>query len=178
MNPQDPLAQLKDIHLPEPVSWWPLAWGWWLLIGLLLVLSVTGLWLWLRHRRRNRYRHQALAKLEQAYQAYLETGDTAGYLQNLNQLLRRALLSAWPAPENQRLTTLSGEHWLAFLDASLPGKTNDFSQGVGRALLAGPYQPQPQADVEALHKLGQEWLKHHRRDRSSESSWSGEPHHA
>jgi hypothetical protein len=35
MNP-DPLAQLRDIHLPEPVSWWPPAPGWW---GLALVVS-------------------------------------------------------------------------------------------------------------------------------------------
>lgn len=178
MNPQDPLAQLKDIHLPETVAWWPLAWGWWLVIGLLLVALITGFVLWLRHRRHNRYRHQALARLEQAYRTYQETGDTAGYLQNLNQLLRRALLSAWPAPESQRLTTLSGEHWLAFLDASLPGDSTEFREGAGRALLAGPYQPQPQADIEALHKLGQQWFRHHRRQYPSDKTLSGGLRHA
>lgn len=173
MNPQDPLAQLKDIHLPEPVAWWPLAWGWWLVIGLLLGSLSVGLWFWWRHRRRNRYRRQALTKLDNAYRAYLETENTAEYLQSLNRLLRRALLSAWLAPENQRLTTLSGEDWLTFLDASMPGEANNFSEGVGRALLAGPYQPQPQADVEALHKLGQKWLKRHRRSLRSSRKHRG-----
>jgi len=162
MNPQDPLAQLKDIHLPEPVGWWPLAWGWWLLIGVLLVALAVGAWLWWRRWRRRLYRRQALAKLTQAYRRYREEADTARYLQSLNRLLRRAVLSGWPAPENQRLAAMSGEDWLAFLDASLPGGQSEFTRGAGRALLAGPYQPQPQADVEALQRLGREWLERHR----------------
>lgn len=31
------LANLHDIVLPPSVSWWPLAWGWYLLSALLLV---------------------------------------------------------------------------------------------------------------------------------------------
>ena len=33
----DPLAQLRDIHLPEPILWWPLAPGWWVLIVLYFI---------------------------------------------------------------------------------------------------------------------------------------------
>ena len=44
MNPAainaNPLDQLRDIHLPEPISWWPLAPGWWLLIIIALALMV------------------------------------------------------------------------------------------------------------------------------------------
>ena len=178
MNPQDPLAQLTDIHLPEPVAWWPLAWGWWLLIGLLLVALIAGLWFAWHHRRRHRYRYQALAQLDEAYRDYLETEDTAEYLQRLNQLLRRAVLSAWPVPDNQRLTSLSGESWLRFLDTSLPGETAEFSQGAGRVLALGPYQPRPQADIEALHKLGQQWLRRHRCGRQSSRAWQGGSQHA
>ena len=32
MMQADSLAQLRDIQLPEPISWWPLAPGWWVLI--------------------------------------------------------------------------------------------------------------------------------------------------
>lgn len=36
----DPLAQLKDIHLPTPIGWWPLAPGWYILMGLILFLVI------------------------------------------------------------------------------------------------------------------------------------------
>ncbi|MDP7406676.1 MAG: DUF4381 domain-containing protein, partial [SAR324 cluster bacterium] len=28
---QDPLAALRDVHLPPAVSWWPPAPGWWII---------------------------------------------------------------------------------------------------------------------------------------------------
>ena len=32
------LEQLRDIHLPDAVSWWPIAWPWWLMLSLLIAL--------------------------------------------------------------------------------------------------------------------------------------------
>ncbi len=39
------LANLRDLAEPSPVPWWPLAPGWWVLLG---VLAVTTGWLTLR----------------------------------------------------------------------------------------------------------------------------------
>lgn len=36
----DPLAQLKDIHLPEQVNQWPIAIGWWLLLLAIVGISI------------------------------------------------------------------------------------------------------------------------------------------
>ena len=41
MNTPDPLAQLRDIHLPEPVSWWPPALGWWLVAMTVMTLLIV-----------------------------------------------------------------------------------------------------------------------------------------
>ena len=52
MNGQDPLAQLRDIHLPDTGGFWPPAPGWWLLALLsLTALALAVLW-WRRHLRR------------------------------------------------------------------------------------------------------------------------------
>ena len=42
---------LRDIHLPEPVGWWPPAIGWWLLPVCVLGLIVLLIWL-IRRRMR------------------------------------------------------------------------------------------------------------------------------
>ena len=54
---------MRDIHLAEAISWWPLAWGWWLVI----VVSIAALILlfyalYRRHRKKATQRY-ALAEL-------------------------------------------------------------------------------------------------------------------
>ena len=51
MAKADPLAQLKDIHLPDPVGFWPLAPGWYgLIIFIILLLSGLLYFLYKKHR--------------------------------------------------------------------------------------------------------------------------------
>lgn len=67
MNNSDALANLKPLIAPEPISWWPLAPGWWLLgAALLLTLISVAVWGWKRwqHYRGTRYQREALALLE------------------------------------------------------------------------------------------------------------------
>ena len=64
MNPQDPLSQLRDIHLPDTGGFWPPAPGWWLL-ALIALAALAGLIWWLRRQRR-RTRWLRLAKAELA----------------------------------------------------------------------------------------------------------------
>ena len=30
---------LRGLHMPDSVSWWPLAWGWWALLSLIIVIA-------------------------------------------------------------------------------------------------------------------------------------------
>ena len=59
----DPLSQLRDIHLPPPISCWPLAPGWWILIfaGIFAFIYITRTLI--QRYRSNLYRRQALKKL-------------------------------------------------------------------------------------------------------------------
>ena len=67
MEPIDPAEiPLRDIHLPEPISWWPLAPGWWILVGGLLALAILGFLAWRFYARRQiRRAERALASIEQ-----------------------------------------------------------------------------------------------------------------
>ncbi|WP_315982906.1 DUF4381 domain-containing protein [Aliamphritea spongicola] len=66
----DPLAELRDIHLPEAVGYWPVAPGWWLLLASVLVLA--GLIVWtVRRYRHNAYRRAAAKELDKVYQQYM-----------------------------------------------------------------------------------------------------------
>lgn len=155
----DPLAQLRDIHLPQAVGFWPLAWGWWVLLILLVLGVLAIILLYRRHRQRNRYRAAALNALQQAKAEVQQDQQIATYLQQLSIILRRAALSGC---HQVYQPNLNGEAWLRWLDDQCPETRQGFSQGVGRALLTGPYEPAPQADVEALHQLASLWLQKHR----------------
>ena len=153
----NPLDQLADIHLPDPVSIWPLALGWWLLLALILIALTIALLLRARHQR-NAYRRQALAELEQSYAQLTRHQSTSQYLQELNALLKRVALSCYGKGFN---SSLKGQAWLQWLDAScskLPGR---FSQLGAHLLVDGLYQKNPQGDIAALHQLALTWVRKH-----------------
>ncbi|GGA79986.1 hypothetical protein GCM10011369_22490 [Neiella marina] len=101
---------LKDIVIAAPVSWWPLAPGWWLLIGLLLLLSVWfGRKLWLRQRAKQ-FANQALSRIQQWQQAPADV--TAS---QVNELLK---VVACHYGEAEQLAKLSGYPWYQWLQAS------------------------------------------------------------
>ena len=53
---QDNLPQLRDIHLPDGVSAWPPAYGWFVLAGaLILTIVLIRLTLVLRRKSKKRY---------------------------------------------------------------------------------------------------------------------------
>jgi len=146
---------LRDIHLPDAISWWPLAPGWWLLLGFTIVCVVL-VWWWLRRKAALRVRVAALAEWKQLMERYQREPNDSQLVQGLSILMRRVALSYYP---RETVAGLSGEAWLHYLDSahSLP-KTKPFSDGAGRLLLAGPYQQQIDGDVLALHALCGEWL--------------------
>lgn len=146
--------QLRDIHLPDAPAIWPLAPGWWLLAGVLLVLlawaSVVG---W-HHYRSRRERMQVLDELDRIT-AGLARERSPVVLAKLSTLLRQLALLRF---SRTRVAGLTGDAWLRFLDES--GHTTGFCAGPGRMLVTGPYQRElpEDVDVQGLVLLVRQWI--------------------
>lgn len=126
---------LRDLHLPPPIDWWPLAPGWWLLIALLL----TGLcWLLRRALKKRQYlapRRHAVRALASIEAEYLKHRNPVVLTRQASELLRRAMLAYAPRHE---VAGLTGESWLAWLDRGLP--VPYFHTEGGKSLLQLPYR--------------------------------------
>ena len=144
---------LKDIHLPETVNWWPPAPGWWLLAVLLPFLIIAVVYFYKTIRRQSALK--TAGKLLAAIK-YEDNQDSLQKLAALSALMRRVALSTAARTD---VAALSGEAWLAYLDASFQDKP--FSTGIGRCLADGHYRPTvpADADLDALFKLTERWLK-------------------
>ncbi|ORJ61631.1 hypothetical protein B5V00_05920 [Geothermobacter hydrogeniphilus] len=143
-----PQLPLRDLHLPPEIGAWPLAPGWWLLIGLLVLLMTAALLL-ARFRQRRRLRRLALLQLETLKDLHGRELAAA-----LSYLLRQAALCHFSP---QQVAGLSGEAWLRFLDT--PFADHPFSTGCGRCLQDAPYRPHVDIDEARLLELCRDWLK-------------------
>ena len=138
----DPNAlPLRDLHLPPPIDWWPLAPGWWLVI----VLALAGIaWLLRRAFLKRRFlapRRHAVRALAAIEAQYLEHRNPVVLARQASELLRRAMLAYAPRHE---VAGLTGESWLAWLDRGLP--VPYFHTEGGKSLLQLPYR-NPAADL-------------------------------
>jgi len=149
----NPLAQqlaekLRDVQLPESVSWWPLATGWWLLLFAILV-AITSLGVYLFKRwQANYYRKSAQAELNDAHKLWQKENNSSDYIASANDILKRTMLK-------------SGSTWVENLNQMAISPLSDTTQ---LALAYECYKAEPSVNVETLHADITNWLKTHRVD--------------
>lgn len=154
MNPTE--LALRDIHLPPEISWWPLAWGWWLLIVLAVLGLAALIWWWLNRSSNTQginlsAQASALQELDRIEQQY--SNDPLGLVRELSVLLRRIAISLYG---RRSVAGLTGITWLQFLDKQ--GGSPVFSQRFQQALTELPYRAQGSVDVQALVQEVRQWL--------------------
>lgn len=66
--------ELRDIHLPDPVSWWPPAPGWYGVLLLLIIFSALA-W-WLAKKWRPSFKKLALLELQTIEQSFSHHHNT------------------------------------------------------------------------------------------------------
>ncbi len=159
---QDALAGLRDIHLPEPVSWWPPAPGWWILLGLVLLVVAALVW-WLRRGKQQQATPKQFSQSDIIEQALLELDslqeqtddDGHAVLADLSALLRRVAIRLHQ--DDASIAGLSGDGWLIWLDKQWDNDA--FSCGAGRLLLDAPFQRRGEIDIEAQLRLVRQWIE-------------------
>ncbi|MBZ0333918.1 DUF4381 domain-containing protein [Marinobacter sp. AL4B] len=152
MNPQDPLTQLKDIHLPETGGWWPPAPGWWLLAALCLIALIALAVAWKRHRARTLWKRQAKAELATLGQ---QIRNEPSWYGDLNRLLKRV---ARQTHEHRHPESMTGDQWVEFLLDTLP-KDRIASRPTAEAMVAAAWQPKPAIDPRNALTFATFWLE-------------------
>lgn len=159
MDPQQQLnqilqQQLRDVQLPEPISWWPLAMSWWVLFGAIAVGVFFSIRAFRKNRVRNAYRRHAHRQLQLHYRQWQSDANTSQYLQSANAVLKRASLHLDDAARS-----LSGAFWLEYLQSLAQ---ENFSKQAITALSQGIYHKTPEFDVDQIHQELKQWLVKHK----------------
>ncbi len=134
MNPL--LEKLHDIEGLDPISWWPLAIGWWILImiAIFLVCAIAYLTAYRLAFKRS-WKNDTFQKLLQL-EKNLTDATARETIITLSEYLRRIVLQRFSREE---CAGLMGEAWLKWLTAHDP-KNFDWEKK-GTVLIEVPYAP-------------------------------------
>ncbi len=163
MKSPDPasLQNLNDIVLPADVGWWPLATGWYVLSGLLLIALAWFGYRWVQRWINNRYRRAALRELQLLAKRIENTEKRDANLRQIPILLKRTALAAYP---RSQVASLSGKNWFHFLNSTL--KNPSFTESTVSTLDKISYSSGGLSAIDsqaatALLDASSLWLKHH-----------------
>jgi len=150
MTPQIDLSGLKDLHLLTQPSVWPLAIGWWILIGTVLVLC--GLILICYHIWHQRPSVYAIRKTRKIASSI---PDDLVYLKNISQLLKRVAIAVYGRP---KIASLSDQTWQDFLLSEAP---TTLTKKEAHLIAFAPYETKMKGvvDRDQLTQHLDQWIK-------------------
>ena len=141
---QEALKDLRDIHEPDPISFWPPALGWWLVLLMLIGLVFLYRW-WSKRAKVPKYKKLAIEELKNIstnYEIQRNGHKTAG---EISELIRKIMVLSDSRPE---VAGLIDNEWLMYLDEK--SDSDLFTKGAGRVLTTVAYQKESNTDVVAL----------------------------
>ena len=145
-QPSEQLAQLKDIHLPEQVHNYPVAYGWWILLTCILIGLIFIIVKWQKKRKRSHAKKLALSNL-----------NNTNNNDEIVTLLKWAAFQYFPRNE---IASLHGDQLGDFLIHKLPIKQQEKFQRLCGQQLNNKYQPIEISSNETLNKTLQEAAHH------------------
>lgn len=160
------IFDLRDIVVPEPVGFWPLAAGVWVLVGVACIGLALLIWRGYAVWKSGAYRRAGLARLAQIEVQLETTGRGDVVLHELAILLKRVALAAFP---RKQVAPLYGDNWLRFLENTCKSCKFVISPGhlLATAINAGPKDASINADdCNQLFNLVRIWIKNHRKPKT------------
>lgn len=151
--PQANAIELKDIHVPEQISNIPVAYGWWILAALLILLTVISIIKIRKTVKRNQVKKQALAQLSLSLEnnAQMTTSDTIA-------LLKWAAIHYFSRAE---LAKLFGDSLQTFLTAQLPVKHQKSFADLSEQAFLNQYRTDNYSQTDKkFHQAAILWLTH------------------
>ena len=148
------LAKLKEIDLPEAISYFPQTTAWYILFGVVAFLILFLFWKQYKHYQNNKYRRIALAELSKI--------ESKKVYKEIPELVKRVALVF---SDREEIASLNGNAWLEFLNKSY--KDNGFTSDAGNLFIDLAYSSQTridqyqQGEFETLTSLISEWIKKH-----------------
>ena len=144
------VGKLRDIHLPDPVSFFPLPLAWWVVIFIVFCALVSIIYFFKYTRKR--MLRCALTELD-ALESQLGQHNV-DVLMAVGVLMKRYAKQQFP---RSRVAPLWGEPWLAFLRKTSP--SGQFDGTKGEAVMNLPYQRGVSHEEAALlFGRAREWL--------------------
>lgn len=156
MNPL--MEKLHDIEGIDPVSWWPLGIGWWVLICFITFISIlTGLYIYRKIRYNRSWKRSALKEL-QDLENRLDKKSAREIAAQLSEYIRRIAVKRFSRKE---CAGLVGDIWLQWLALHDP-KNFDW-KNKGNLLKDASYAPKekiiPVDDVKEVLNAIKNWVR-------------------
>ncbi len=150
----NPLTELKDIHLPTDPSFWPPAIGWWLVLimtFILTILTLVSIWIW----KRRAAKRAALKELSRIKLIFYRNKNHHLLAKEISMLLRRAAITAFP---EKSAASLTNDTWIEFLNAKSDAIL--FSKDIKHIIAEAPYRSDCQPfDDSLLIAQTEKWLR-------------------
>lgn len=139
----NPLDQLADIMPPDTVSIWPLAWGYWLALALVVTIIGLSIYAIIQYRMKRQAKREALLAL-----AKLNTSDE--YYAYKVQVIMKSLCAHYlPLSFSSQM---HGQQWKSLILSVYHGKdTNSLSQALD-TLYQGLYVPESKTEQDITNR--------------------------
>ena len=149
MNAQIDLTPLKGLHVMEEPLWWPLAYGWWVVLASVIGAGVI---FYILHKW---WQNRPIVYAMHELQNIRKIPEDIEFLKALSNLMKRVAILKF---SREKIAPLTEDKWQCFLIKSVPG---NFSEREAKQIALSPYVTSFKGSVkrEKLEKQTAKWIQ-------------------